>query len=93
MSDSTYPIREDETEVEYALSDCINWDRNEMGDCGGRVEPRRSRTGLSVSIRCENCQAKLDKKLDEVAERYPDTDTAPDWFDESYAGEHWGSDY
>jgi hypothetical protein len=32
-------------------------------------------------------------KNEETSRKYPDTDIAPEWFDESIAGEHWGSDY
>ena len=31
--------------------------------------------------------------MDEIRARYPDTDVAPDWFDPTYAGEHWDEDY
>ena len=79
--------------TEYALSDCINWDTNPNGDCGGRVEERTSRSGLTVSVKCENCYNRLQERLDEIEQRYPDSPFAPSWFDPTYAGETWDSDY
>jgi hypothetical protein len=35
---------------------------------------------------------RVQPKIDAVRERYPDTDTAPDWFDPTYAGESWNED-
>ena len=78
---------------EYSLSDCINYDFNVMGDCGGRVELRLSRSGCTESVKCENCYNALQERLDEIEARYPDSPFAPSWFDPSYAGEHWDSDY
>lgn len=80
-------------EQEYSLSDCMNWETNEDGDCGGRVEERLSRSGLTVSIKCENCYNKLQERLDEIDRQYPDSDIPPAWFDPTYAGESWNGDY
>lgn len=37
---------------DYALSDCVNWDTNTQGDCGGRVER------VNGVVICETCRNK-----------------------------------
>jgi hypothetical protein len=51
-------------------------------------------------LRYARCEKHFDEyvervqpKLDEIAERYPDTELAPSWFDPTYAGESWNDDY
>lgn len=78
---------------DYALSDCLNWDFNYEGDCGGPVEERTSRSGATTSVKCENCYNALQERLDEIESRYPDSPFAPSWFDPTYAGETWDCDY
>jgi len=36
---------------------------------------------------------RVQPRIDEVRERYPDSSFAPSWFDPSYAGESWDDDY
>lgn len=36
----------------YALSDCVNYDTNSQGDCGGRVE------NVNGTVICETCRNK-----------------------------------
>jgi len=40
----------DESEPIYSLSDCVNWETNVRGDCGGRVWM------VNGVIICENCR-------------------------------------
>lgn len=81
------------TTQEYSLSDCLNWDTNVDGDCGGPVEQRISRSGCTVSLKCENCHNRLQDRLDQIQRDYPDSSTPPSWFDPTYAGETWDDDY
>jgi hypothetical protein len=69
---------------------CRNADES---PCGGEVFERWSRSGMTSTVRCDVHQRAHDEILDGIANRYPDTSVAPDWFDESYAGERWDSDY
>lgn len=62
-------------------------------NCAGHTMPRTSRSGLTHSLKCEGCQQALDKELDKIERRYPDSSTPPSWFDETYAGETWDEDY
>lgn len=80
---------------EYTLEDCINYaDGLANGTpCGGEVWERVSRSGCTRSVKCDECQMRLDEILDGIAQRYPDSPCAPAWFDPTYAGESWDSDY
>lgn len=61
--------------------------------CEGVVTTVVSRSGLSTSHKCEGCQEDLAGRLAAIDERYPDSSVAPSWFDPTYAGERWDSDY
>lgn len=61
--------------------------------CEGGVTTVTSRSGLTTSHKCDGCQIALNAALDAIDERYPDTSAAPSWFDPTYAGETWDSDY
>lgn len=82
------------TEIEYTVRDCRNYgDNSNPRPCGGEVWERWSRSGLTSTVRCQNCQDAHDDVLDGIAQRYPDTPHAPAWFDPTYAGESWDYDY
>ena len=70
----------------------------EYGDpqepCRGPVTYRLSPNGTGMRIpRCERHERQAERRRAEIDERYPDSPFAPDWFDPSYAGERWDSDY
>lgn len=76
-------------------TECIEFDEVTNGaSCSGTVEFRMSLSGTGTAI--ERCDGHWAKRLD-LQERlrrdYPDSSTPPSWFDPSYAGEHWDSDY
>jgi hypothetical protein len=79
-------------ELPMPVTECINYGMAGVV-CGGDVHTRYSRTGLTKSLRCDECQQTLDEKLNDIERRYPDSAVAPDWFDSTYAGETWDSDY
>lgn len=66
--------------------------RQHEGPCAGEVEERLSRAGFTAALICAKHRQELEARLDEIAERYPDTAQPPDWFDPTYAGETWDSD-
>lgn len=75
--------------------DCLDSDE---GGCQGEMFERPSLSGSGMAFpRCDfHYDRYLDRvgpKLDEVRRRYPDSSIAPDWHDESYAGERWDDDY
>jgi hypothetical protein len=76
---------------------CIEKGDPELGDCTGSPSEHSSLTGASVFVRCDGHYEKYvertQPRLDAVNARYPDSSFAPDWFDPTYAGEHWDSDY
>lgn len=45
-----YTHEEADLAVPFSLSDCVNWESNSQGDCGGRVEVAN---GVIV---CETCR-------------------------------------
>lgn len=45
----------DDEPKEYSLSDCVNWNTNVRGDCGGRVEANRNAQTGELVIMCETC--------------------------------------
>lgn len=61
--------------------------------CAGEVNEYWSRSGCTKSARCEAHWMAHNEMLDGIAERYPDSDAAPAWFDPTYAGERWNDDY
>jgi hypothetical protein len=71
---------------------CLEHD--DSADCAGEVSyyPALSGSG-SAYPRCESGYeeyvARVQPKMDEVRERYPDSEFAPSWFDPTYAGESW----
>ena len=69
--------------------ECLRAHRN---DCDGALGVRYSALGTPIT-ECQKHMEESEAKNAATAERYPDTDIAPVWFDESIAGEHWGSDY
>ena len=63
------------------------------GDCAGAVEYRYALSGTDRSF--PRCDRHWDERLDaqERIERdYPDSDSAPVWFDADAAGERWNED-
>lgn len=71
--------------------ECLDRNRSE---CEGTLEWRASITGTGTPIpRCDKHHAEALDHRDAVRKRYPDSDVAPSWFDESYAGERWNDDY
>ncbi|KQP62935.1 hypothetical protein [Nocardioides sp. Leaf285] len=78
------------------LTECLNFafqDQAEPGErCGGEVWMRIS-SGGSRFLKCEACHTRTQAKIAAVRDRYPDSDTAPAWFDPTYAGERWNDDY
>lgn len=76
----------------FSADECVNW-TNPEATCGGEVDRRFSRSGMTSTIRCVECQMRHDDVLDGIAQRYPDSSVAPAWFDPTYAGESWDSDY
>lgn len=64
-------------------------DNHPSPTCSGTTLPRTSRSGLTHSLKCTGCQNDLDERLDEIDQRYPDSDVAPSWFDPTYVGESW----
>ncbi|MEU7146980.1 hypothetical protein AB0B15_02910 [Streptomyces sp. NPDC045456] len=69
-------------------------DRNTEGHvCDGLVRGRPSIAGTGTLIyRCPAGHAASARYKLEVLRKYPDTDTAPKWFDPAYAGERWNED-
>ena len=62
--------------------------------CEGAVEYRMALSGTGRPF--PRCEKHWDERLDEqerINDAYPDSPCAPDWYDESYAGEHWDEDY
>jgi hypothetical protein len=70
------------------------------GGCDGEIQEHRSRSGATVSARCETHQriheVRTDKVHADVSSRYPGYDTPgslpPADFDPTYAGESWDED-
>lgn len=73
---------------------CIDRD---MGECAGEVIAYTSRSGCTVSERCERHHRKHEIQMDALERRlqrdFPGYDvpgsSPPDWFDPAYAGESW----
>lgn len=64
------------------------------GDCEGETHPRESLSGTGTMI--ERCDKHWDERLKSHSEHlkvYPDSPIAPNWFDESLAGERWDDEY
>lgn len=65
-------------------------DWEEATGCRGEVDYRPAPSGSgSVFARCAGHQQEVADRIARVNRDYPDTDTAPDWFDPAYAGEAW----
>ena len=65
--------------------------------CTGATFPRPALSGSGVYYpRCDGHYGayveRVQPRMDEIRRRYPDTDTPPDWFDPTYAGERWDDD-
>ncbi|AEK07141.1 hypothetical protein JOEDIRT_122 [Mycobacterium phage JoeDirt] len=65
--------------------------------CAGDVFMYEALSGSGERYpRCERhyaeYYARVWPKMEETRKRYPDTDTPPDWFDPTYAGERWNED-
>lgn len=66
--------------------------------CKGETFERYSLSGSGMTFpRCEKHYDeyvnRVQPQIDEINERYPDSDIPPSWFDPTYAGEHWNDDY
>lgn len=61
--------------------------------CRGKVEYRMSGRSMQGWPRCEKHGIERLDREEEINERYPDSDSPPSWFDESFAGERWNDDY
>lgn len=59
----------------------------------GETFTRYSRSGMTSTLMCWDHWIHHNEILDGIAERYPDSSVAPAWFDPTYAGESWDSDY
>lgn len=83
----------DTTDWPLTHEDCVNGPEG----CDGNVAEYTSRSGETVSARCDRHQDAHDAHMDEVEAglnaRYPGWDNPhsmpPAWFDEASAGEHW----
>jgi hypothetical protein len=76
-------------EVAYDRSECI-----EFGDtCKGPVDDYSSRSGMTSAKRCDGHWFAHCDRLNAISRDYPDSPSAPSWFDPSYAGESWDEDY
>lgn len=77
-------------EVPYDAQECLEYsdacdgpvDDHWAGGINGRTWPR-----------CTFHADQRERRYEESMERYADSDVVPDWFDPSYAGEHWDEDY
>lgn len=58
-------------------------------DCRGPVDEHSSRSGMTSARRCDGHWYAHCDRLDAISRRYPDSPSAPSWFDPSYAGESW----
>jgi|TARA_B100001093_G_scaffold232871_2_gene223279 hypothetical protein len=67
-----------------------DWREDCEGEVGYYVNPHNE---WKAFPRCEKHHEAAVKAAAAIAERYPDTPNPPEWFDPSYAGEHWDSDY
>lgn len=76
----------------FTLDDCLYAGDPDLA-CGGEVFERVSRSGATVSVKCQNHQDALDERLDAIERVYPDSAMPPAWFDPTYAGETWDEDY
>lgn len=72
---------------------CVTASQPDATPCGGEVEQRWSRSGMTSTFRCERHEMDHQDILDGISRRYPDSDVAPAWFDPTYAGETWDDDY
>lgn len=79
-------------EAPRPTSDCEYGPRSLL-PCAGPAQTQYSRSGLTSSVYCERHWGEHNDILDGIAERYPDSDVAPAWFDPTYAGESWNDDY
>lgn len=62
--------------------------------CRGPVTGRPSNAGTGTIIyRCDAGHEVSAAFARRVRSDYPDSSTAPDWFDPTYAGERWDDDY
>jgi hypothetical protein len=69
--------------------------------CSGDVLSYLSKSGLTVTLRCELHQDEHRERMEELEGRlqrdYPGYDnphsSPPAWFDPTYAGERWDDDY
>lgn len=62
--------------------------------CSGKVEYRMPLSGTGKPF--ARCDKHWEERLNiqaRINHDYPNTPCAPDWFDESYAGEHWDEDW
>jgi hypothetical protein len=76
-------------EVPYDADECLEYDPDK---CSGSVEYRWT-GGHQHWLRCEyHGDLRLEHYENSMA-KYADSDVAPDWFDPTYAGERWDSDY
>ncbi|AGT12718.1 hypothetical protein PBI_WHIRLWIND_122 [Mycobacterium phage Whirlwind] len=74
--------------------DCLD---SHTGACQGDVSEYYALSGSGLTYpRCEHHYAeyveRVQPRMDEIRERYPDTDQPPAWFDPTYAGERWNED-
>ena len=74
------------TTEQLQAEDCLDHD----DDCSGSVEFRMALSGTGRSFpRCDHHWEERLEEQERINDRYPDSPVAPDWFDESYAGERW----
>lgn len=77
-----------------SAEECLEFDRNAPGECEGAVELRDalSATGIPYKRCAKHWEARL-RRQRELRRAYPDSPSAPSWFDPSYAGERWDEEY
>lgn len=73
--------------------ECVGNGPDDQDEHDGDVHLYESVSGASQSWRCAAHQRRYEERMRpivaEVRRNYPDSDTPPDWFDPSYAGESW----
>lgn len=76
-------------ETAYAATECAEYGVT----CDGEVDEHVSRSGMTSTLRCEAHHYAHCDRLDAISRRYPDSPSAPGWFDPAYAGESWDETY
>lgn len=70
-------------------SECLEYGE----DCSGPVGFHSTGPALSTFPRCDFHQDRRQERYESSIERESESDSPPSWFDPTYAGERWESDY